>query len=138
LKGFTVGGGVRWESKSVIGYYGKTRTGMKYEDWKTAITTFAPTWAAWLAHNGSDQLDMTISNSDPSRPIYDSARAYADFWIGYSHKLSESLRLKIQLNVNNAFESGRLQVIQVNWDGSPFGYRIVDPRQFVLRTTLEF
>lgn len=47
------------------------------------------------------------------------------------------MRARIQLNVQNALESGRLQVVGVNPDGQPYNFRIVYPRQFVLTTTFD-
>ena len=38
----------------------------------------------------------------------------------------------MQLNVNNVFENGHLQPVAVNPDGTPWAFRIVDPRQFIL------
>jgi len=46
--------------------------------------------------------------------------------------------MKIQLNINNVFESGSLRPVGVNYDGSPYSFRIIDPRQFVLTTTFDF
>jgi hypothetical protein len=42
------------------------------------------------------------------------------------------VRTRVQLNVKDAFESGRLQKVAVNPDGSAFAYRIINPRQFIL------
>jgi chromosome condensin MukBEF complex kleisin-like MukF subunit len=80
-----------------------------------------------------------ISVVDPTRPVYDNGNYYTDVWIGYTRKiLHDKVRMKIQLNVNNATESGKLQPIAVNFDGTPWAFRIIDPRQFVLTTTFEF
>ena len=35
------------------------------------------------------------------------------------------------------YENGRLQAISAFPDGSPNGYRIVDPRQFILTATFD-
>jgi hypothetical protein len=111
LRGIFVGGSERWESKSVIGYYGKA------------------------SGASGTQLDI----SDTTRPIYDDANSYTDFWVGYQRRImNDKVRMKIQLNVVNAFESGDLQVVGVNYDGSPYGFRIVDPRQFILTTSFDF
>lgn len=111
LKGFFAGGSQRWESKSIIGYYGKVS-----------------------GANGT-QIDV----SDTSRPIYDSANSYTDLWLGYSRRImNEKVRMKVQLNVANVFESGGLQPVSVNLDGSPYAFRIVDPRQFILTTSFDF
>lgn len=112
LKGFAVGGSERWESKAAVGFLGKA----------------------------ADATQPTVINvADPSRPIYDSGNYYTDLWIGYSRKVfRDRIGLKVQLNINNAFESGGLQATAVNFDGSPWSYRIIDPRQFVLTTTFTF
>ncbi len=46
--------------------------------------------------------------------------------------------MKIQLNINNAFEGGGLTPIAVNYDGTPWAFRIIDPREFILTTTFDF
>ena len=40
--------------------------------------------------------------------------------------------------VTPMLEDGRLDPIAVNWDGKPWAFRIIDPRQFVLTTTFDF
>ncbi|HEY8995643.1 MAG TPA: hypothetical protein VIM71_13325, partial [Lacunisphaera sp.] len=115
LKGFSVGGSERWEDKAVIGYYGKA----------SGVNRF----------NGAPVLDF----SDVTRPIYDGAHYYTDLWISYRRPiLNDKVQMKIQLNVNNAFESGGLRPVAVNYDASPYSFRIVDPRQFVLTATFDF
>lgn len=111
LKGFFVGGSQRWEDKAVIGYYGRAS-----------------------GANGT-QLDV----SDVSRPIYDDANYYTDLWVGYQRRVfSDKVNMKVQLNVINVFEDGGLQAVAVNYDGSPYAFRILDPRQFILTTSFEF
>ncbi len=111
LKGFNTGGSVRWEDKAVIGYYGKAS-----------------------GANGT-QLDV----SDTTKPIYDDPNYYVDLWVGYARKIAhDKVKMKIQLNVVNVFESGGLQTVGVNYDGSPYAFRIVDPRQFILTTSFDF
>jgi hypothetical protein len=52
---------------------------------------------------------------------------------GYRFRLfGDKVRTRVQLNVKDAFESGRLQKVAVNPDGSAFAYRIINPRQFIL------
>jgi hypothetical protein len=110
LKGWSVGGSARWEDKAIIGYYGKANVG---------------------------STDLTLS--DTTRPIYDEANTYVDLWVSYTTKVfNDKVRMKTQLNVVNAFESGGLRTVGVNYDGSPNAYRIVDPRQFILSTKFEF
>ncbi len=112
LKGFSVGGSTRWEDRAIIGYYGRP-------------------------NEASGSSDLTLS--DVSRPIYDDANTYVDLWVSYTTKVfNDRVRMKTQLNIVNAFESGGLRVVGVNYDGSPNAYRIVDPRQFILSTKFEF
>jgi outer membrane receptor protein involved in Fe transport len=111
LNGFFVGGSQRWESKSVIGYYGKAS-----------------------GANGT-QIDV----SDITRPIYDGDNFYTDVWVGYQRRImQDKVRMKLQLNVGNVFESGGLRPVSVNLDGTPYAFRIIDPRQFILTASFDF
>jgi hypothetical protein len=113
LKGWGLGGAERWESASIIGYYGKK-----------ARTT--------------SNLNL-LDSADVTRPIYDSANSYTDLFVNYKTKLWHGkLGLIVQLNVENVFEDGHLQVVAVNYDGSPYAYRIIDSRKFTLTTTFDF
>ncbi len=113
LKGFSVGGSERWESKAAIGFYGKV-----------GDPTNSPT---------------VINLNDVTRPIYDEGNYYTDFWIAYSTGVDRGrMGLKVQVNVNNVLENGRLMPTQVNFDGTPWAFRIIDPRQVILSATLTF
>jgi hypothetical protein len=115
LKGFSIGGVQRWEDKAVIGYHGKA----------SGISLY----------NGIPVLDM----SDVTRPIYDDSNLYTDLWIGYTRPIwDDKVRMKLQLNVSNVFESGTLRPVAVNYDGSPYAFRIIDPRHFTLTASFEF
>lgn len=115
LKGFTIGGSQRWEDKAVIGYLGKA-SGVNL-------------------YNGKPVMDI----SDVSKPVYDDGNTYTDLWISYRRRiLDDQVGMKIQLNVSNVFEGGRLRPVGVNYDGSPYAFRIIDPRQFVLTATFDF
>jgi hypothetical protein len=113
FKGFTVGGSQRWESKAAIGYYGKA---------------------------GNPATPQIINIADLTRPVYgDNGNYYTDLWIGYTRKIAnDKVVMSIRLNCNNAFENGRLAPTQVNLDGTPWAYRIVDPRQWILSTKFTF
>jgi outer membrane receptor protein involved in Fe transport len=113
LKDASVGGAVRWSSKAALGYFG-------------AAPSTDP------AYKGA------IVDYDPNRPIYDKPRAAFDFWASYNMRLwNDRIRCKLQLNVKNIFESGRLQPIGYNPDGFAWNYRIVDPRQIILSATFD-
>jgi hypothetical protein len=113
FKGFSVGGAERYESKAAIGFYGKV---------------------------GDPINSPTVINlNDVTRPIYDDGNYYTDLWIGYYRKIyRDKIGWKIQLNCNNATEGGRLMPTQVNFDGTPWAYRIIDSRQFILTSTFTF
>ena len=113
LKGFGFGGSERWESKAAIGFLGKV--------------------------NDPVGVPGVINFSDVTRPVYDHGNYYTDVWMSYSRKIfSDKIGWKIQLNINNALENGRLMPTAVNFDGVPWAYRIIDPRQFVLTSTFTF
>jgi hypothetical protein len=115
LKGLSVGGNERWEDKAVIGYAGKA-SGVNL-------------------YNGVPVLDY----SDVSKPYYDEAHFYTDLWVSYRFPIwNNKVRAKLQLNVSNVFESGDLRPVAVNFDGSPYSFRIIDPRQFTLTATFDF
>ncbi len=105
LKELDVGGAVRWEDKAIIGYRG-----------------------------AAPDADGIIRELDASKPVYDKARYYVDFMAGYNLRYNK-IRCRLQLNVSNVLEDGRLQAVAVNPDGTPWAFRIVDPRQFILSAT---
>jgi hypothetical protein len=49
----------------------------------------------------------------------------------------DRVRAKVQLNVRDVLENGRLQKVAINPDGSTYAYRIIDPRQFILSTSFD-
>jgi outer membrane receptor for ferric coprogen and ferric-rhodotorulic acid len=113
LKNMSVGGSVRWESKAAVGYYGSPST--------------------------DPELAGAIVEYDNDRPIYDPARFYFDAMATYNVKLfDDKVRCRLQLNVQNVFEDGRLQAFVFNPDGQPWNYRIVDPRRIILSATFDF
>lgn len=114
LSGISIGGAERWEDKAVIGYYGKSS-------------------------HANTSLPNLLDTSDTTRPIYDKANYYTDLFVRYKRRImSDRVMMSLQLNVVNAFENGHLQVTAVNYDGSPWAYRIVDPRQFIFTAGFDF
>jgi outer membrane receptor protein involved in Fe transport len=113
LKGFGIGGSERWEDKAVIGYLGRS--------------------------SGASTVKGYMDLSDTAKPVYDKANFYTDVWVSYQRPiLKNKVRLKIQLNVDNVMENGGLRVTAVNYDGSPYSYRIIDSRLYKLTTSLDF
>ena len=112
LKRMSIGGSVRWEDKAAVGYYGLPST--------------------------DPDVHGAIIEYDTSRPIYDKARYYFDAMATYDLRLfKEKVRCRLQLNVQNVFENGRLQAFVYNPDGTPWNYRIVDPRRIILSATFD-
>lgn len=102
LKNVDIGGAIRWEDRAIIGYGG-----------------------------AAPDPDGVVREYDPGKPYYDKDRAYFDFMAGYNLKLRDKYSVRLQLNVRNIFEDGRLQAAGVNPDGSAYVYRIIDPRQII-------
>ncbi len=109
LKGFGVGGALRWQDKAAIGFLG-----------------------------AAPESDGVVRSLDPTKPVYDRARFAVDWSTSYSLRLfGDRVRARVQLNVRDALEKGRLQRVAVNPDGSTYAYRIIDPRQFILSTSFD-
>ena len=110
FKGSFLGGGLRYESKIAIGYYGLDSSG-----------------------------DGTLDTPDVNRPIWDDANYYVDIWAGYRTKvMKDRAELLIQLNVRNLFEDGDIRPVAADFAGNKHTWRIVDPREIFLTTTLKF
>jgi outer membrane receptor protein involved in Fe transport len=108
MKGLMVGGSMRWEDESALGFKGTI-----------------------------DENGVLIRHID--QPVLGAANDYYDFWTSYSGKLNDGkLSYRVQLNVSNLFEDGRLQPLRVNPDGNTSTFRIVEPRQVYITTTLDF
>ena len=116
LKNLDVGGGLRWMSTTVEGYYGATQASLL---------------------NASGQ----VAANDITKPIYTQAQLHVDAWVAYSFKLpwdNDKIKCRVQLNCSDLTSNGWLQTIQFNYDGSPAVYRIIPPRQWALTTTFSF
>ena len=90
-------------------------------------------------HAERREAPCPILELDPEKPVFDKSRFHVDFSVGYRFKLSrDRIRVRTQLNVRNAFEGGRLQAVASDPLGRPTSFRIIDPRLFILTTTLDF
>lgn len=109
IRNLSIGGSARWEDRAVVGF---------------------------LA--GTPDADGAVRRLDGNKPIYDKARYYADVMVGYNMRLfNGKIPARFQLNVRNVLESGRLQAVGFNPDGTPWNFRIIDPRQFILTATFD-
>jgi hypothetical protein len=120
LRGWAIGGSLRWASNAVVGYYGSLDP------------------ATW-AHPTPDQNQ--IVSPDITKPIYTPATTNVDAWISYTTRfglLGKNVRAKFQLNVRSLTEDGELRPLVYNADGTAAQYTIVDPRTWFLSTTFDF
>ena len=109
LKGLGVGGAVRWQDQAAIGFLG-----------------------------AAPESDGIVRSLDANKPVYDRARFAVDLSASYGFRLfKDRVRAKVQLNVRDVLENGRLQKVAINPDGSTYAYRIIDPRWFILSTSFD-
>lgn len=114
LKGWTVGGALRYLGRAIAGYYGDTRN---------------------LSATGQ------IFQPDISRPIYAPHEYHVDGWLAYQFRLpwhDGKIRSRIQFNVTDINIGNRLQAVTFNYDGSPAAFRIVQPRTYSLTARFFF
>jgi outer membrane receptor protein involved in Fe transport len=91
LKGAGVGGGYRWQDKSVIGYAPK------------------------LLANGKE------TSTNLAAPVYAPSNNTFDLWLSYKRKLTDKVGWRIQLNVNNVFGKNELVPISAGVDPFKIG-----------------
>jgi hypothetical protein len=104
-----VGGAVHWRAESSIGFLG------------------APA-----------DPDGIVREFDPNKPVWEKGETTVDLNANYTLMLfNDRVRCRLQLNVNNVFEDGKLKPVAVNPDGTPWAFRIIDPRQFILSATFD-
>jgi outer membrane receptor protein involved in Fe transport len=108
LKGFNVGGGVRYESGVVIGY--KPLPGATVND-----------------------ISFDIAN-----PYMGSSDTNFDLWVGYNRRIWHEINWNIQLNVRNVGVGNELVPITTEPDGTPATYRIRAPQTVMLTNTFRF
>jgi hypothetical protein len=115
IKGFSLGGALRYDGRASAGYYGDTAT-------------------AELNQAGQ------IAAPDITRPIYTPGRYHIDAWIAYQFKMpwARSIDCKVQLNVADMTSNGYLLPVSYNFDGTPAAERIIPPRAFSLSTKFSF
>lgn len=115
LKGFNIGGGVRYQSAVTIGY--------------------PPT---------GDPTDPATLGFDLAHPYKGPSETNFDAWIGYRRKLTSKIDWHVQLNVQNLFQGDDLIPITVQGPisgqaaGTPAGYRIAPAQTFTLTSTFNF
>ncbi|MBC7369730.1 MAG: TonB-dependent receptor plug domain-containing protein [Undibacterium sp.] len=114
LQNLRIGGGGSWASRAAIGT-------------KYAAPEFDLSSNAYL-----------VRKIDPSALYYDDPVFTANAFASYAFKMNKGrIRSSVQLNVQNVFENGHLQAVAVRTDGTPWAFRIVDPRLFQLTFNVE-
>jgi catecholate siderophore receptor len=108
LSGFGVGGGARWQDDIAIGY------GVKYNE------------------IGAETLDT-------DNPIYGESELNVDLWLSYKRPiLNGKIDWKVQLNIRNVSGDDDLIPTFANPNGEIAGWRIREPRSFILSNTFMF
>ena len=84
------------------------------------------------------ESDGVVRSLDANKPVFDRARFAVDLSASYGFRLfRDRVRAKVQLNVRDVLENGRLQKVAINPDGSTYAFRIIDPRQIILSTSFD-
>lgn len=115
MRGFNVGGGIRYESSVVIGYRPIPLDPTRPNDDSPANTSY-----------------------DLANPFKGPAETNFDIWVGYSRRIWKNIDWNIQLNVRNAFNGNDLIVLTTEPDGSGATYRIKPPQVIQLSNTFKF
>jgi hypothetical protein len=108
LKGFSLGGAARWQSKAATGYV-----------FKLEETTGVPI-------------------PDVSQPFFDDGLFNADLWFSYQRKISDRIGWKIQLNIRNIIRDSADIPVKTNPDGQIAVIRVPNPRTIYLTNTFRF
>jgi outer membrane receptor protein involved in Fe transport len=108
LKGFSVGGAARWESKAATGY----------------------------VYELEPETGVPIPVVD--KPFYDDGLFSGDIWVGYERKLTDKIDWRVQLNIRNAFGDNDDIPVKTNPDGQVAVIRIPNPRTIYLSNTFKF
>ena len=108
LRGFGVGGALRWQDEIAIGYD--------------------------QAFDAADDLWKPILN----RPYFGSDQLNGDIWITYQRPLGDRINWKVQLNVQNLVGDDDPVAVQADVDGEIIFFRNPPPRVFFVTNTFSF
>lgn len=109
LKGFNVGGAVRWQSEVVVGYR--------------------------PIPNPANPAKILF---DIANPYKGPAETDIDLWVGYGRKIWHNIDWRIQVNVRSVGKGNDLIPITVQPDGSPAGYRIAPHQYWTITNSFKF
>jgi len=108
LDGFSIGGGLRWQDRNIIGY---------------------------KSHLNSETGHYVY---DINQPYYGPTQTAFDMWMGYQMSLTDKIDWRIQLNVRNMFGKNKLIPISVEPDGSWAAARIAESMNWTITNTFSF
>lgn len=122
LKGFGVGGGVRWLDKAALGY--------PLANFRADLTR---------VKEGEAALPSDIRISDVRNPYYGPAETRYDAWVSYSTKiLNGKYGFKAQFNIRNLFTNNELVPAVINPDGTIPVWSIAEGRKYSITLKLTF
>jgi outer membrane receptor protein involved in Fe transport len=110
LKGFNLGGAVRWSDKQLIGYAGTT------------------------INSGG----QTLVISDVNRPFFGPRETIVDLSVGYKRKLTDKINWSVQLFVKNVGVGDELRPLGVWPDGRVVNWTIKEPQKWTLSNSFSF
>ena len=120
LRGWGVGGAVRWQDQAAIG---------------SPVALFGPDLKP--ATNPNDPGNIRVQ--DVRNPLFGPSETNCDAWVSYKRKIwSDRVSLKVQLNVRNLTVGNELKPIAANPDGSIAVWQIEEPRRYTLSATFGF
>jgi len=110
LNNVSLGGAYRWQDKVTIGY-------------KSIVKAVE---------------GRSIETYDIGSPYFGPSDEAIDLWVAYQRKITKRINWRIQLNVQNAFDSPTLIPLNVNPDGTYGAYRIREGSTWQLTNTFSF
>jgi hypothetical protein len=108
LKGFNIGGAVRWSDRPLLGYTGRT-----------------------LASGGA-----TLVVSDVASPYWGARETIVDLSLGYGRRLTNRIDWRVQLFVKNV--GNELRPLAVWPDGRVVQWTIKEPQKWTLTNSFTF
>lgn len=128
LKGFEVGGAIRWQDKVAIGFPVAT--------FETSVDSKGDTV---LSPDDGITEASDIRGYDVKKPFYGPSETNYDLWLAYQTKiLRDKIGLRVQLNVRNVGVHDKLIPIRINPDGKAAAWSIAESQRLTLSTRFSF
>jgi len=110
LKGWGVGGAMRWSDRRLLGYAGR------------------------LATVGT----QSVAALDPSKPYWSKTETTFDAWISYTRKLAHGMTWKAQFNLRNIGVGNELRPLYAQPDGQVVQWTIREAQRWTLSSSFAF